>query len=340
MDLAVCKAMIRTGSRTFYAASIALPRPVREPAYALYAFCRLADDVVDEEDASAGSVAMLRARLDRVYAGDPLDHPVDRALTDVVRRFGMPRPLLDALIEGLEWDTEGRRYDTLEDLYAYGARVAGAVGAMMTVLMGRREAHVIARACDLGVAMQLTNIARDVGEDARNGRLYLPRAWLREADIDPDAWLAEPRFDDRLASVVQRLLDAADRLYDCALCGIGDLPLACRPSIHAARLLYAEIGRELERLGRDSVSVRAVVPARRKVWLLLRAMVDTVLAEERGHGPCLNEVRFLVDAVADRPLPAGFGEVPPSMASVDHQVGWVVDLFTRLEQAERVRLRT
>ena len=89
---------------------------------------------------------------------------------------------------------EVRRYETLQDLDAYAARVAGSVGAMMTLVMGQRAPEIVARACDLGVAMQLTNIARDVGEDARAGRLYLPLQWLREAGIDPDAWLAKPVF--------------------------------------------------------------------------------------------------------------------------------------------------
>ncbi len=101
----------------------------------------------------------------------------------------MPRALPEALLEGLAWDAQARRYATLSDLYDYSARVAAAVGAMMCVLMGVRDADALARACDLGVAMQLTNIARDVGEDARERRLYLPLDWLAEAGIDPDAFL-------------------------------------------------------------------------------------------------------------------------------------------------------
>ena len=96
----------------------------------------------------------------------------------------MPRILPDALLEGLAWDAMGRRYATLSDLRAYSARVASAVGAMMCVLMRVRDRDALARACDLGVAMQLTNIARDVGEDAREGRLYLPTDWLAGAGVD------------------------------------------------------------------------------------------------------------------------------------------------------------
>ena len=126
----------------------------------------------------------------------------DRALAHVVHRLAIPRLLLDALLEGFLWDANGRRYETLEEVHDYAARVAGTVGAMMALVMGAHTQRALARACELGVAMQLTNIARDVGEDARNGRLYLPRAWLREAGIDPDAWLRAPRFDAAIAGVV------------------------------------------------------------------------------------------------------------------------------------------
>ena len=129
----------------------------------------------------------------------PQNIGVDPALAAVVQRFDMPRELLDALLDGFYWDTTARRYETLQDVQDYGARVAGTVGAMMAVIMGVRGEAGMARACDLGVAMQLTNIARDVGEDARNGRLYLPRQWLREAGVDVDAWMLAPVFDERIA---------------------------------------------------------------------------------------------------------------------------------------------
>ena len=195
--MAACRALLKGGSRTFHAASKVLPRRVSDPAIALYAFCRLADDAVDLGDNRAAAVERLRERLDRAYRGQPMDQAADRAFADVVARFSIPRELPEALLEGLAWDAEGRRYETLPELYAYAARVAGTVGAMMTLVMGQRAPEIVARACDLGVAMQLTNIARDVGEDARAGRLYLPRSWLRDAGIDPDAWLAKPGIHRR-----------------------------------------------------------------------------------------------------------------------------------------------
>ncbi len=295
-DFASCRAAIRTGSKSFYAASLMLPRRVREPAYALYAFCRLADDAVDLSAGKFEALARLRDRLDRAYRGAPLDDPADRCFARMIERHEMPRALPEALIEGLSWDAEGRRYATLAELRAYSARVAAAVGAMMTVLMGVRDAETLARACDLGVAMQLSNIARDVGEDAREGRLFLPLDWLSAEGIDPDALLAEPRFTPELGHVVAGLLLEAEQLYDRSAAGIGGLPFAARPAIRAARLLYREIGREVARRGFDSVSARAVVGAARKRRLLSRAVSGIGLPHAGAGAPPLPETRFLVEA--------------------------------------------
>ena len=225
-DLHACRQLLRHGSRTFHAASYLLPRRVREPATALYAFCRLADDAVDHAvgDAAANGevLADLDFRLQRAYAGNPLPIPADRAFARVVREHRIPLALPAALLEGFRWDAEGRRYETLEELHAYAARVAGTVGTMMAMLMGVRCRRQLARACDLGVAMQLSNIARDVGEDARARRLYLPLAWLREAGIEPDAWLSDPVHSPALGNVLERLLREADLLYGRAEASISD----------------------------------------------------------------------------------------------------------------------
>ena len=303
-DLAVCREMLRVGSHSFYAASLLLPPDVREPACALYAFCRLADDVVDDGPADADAVVNLTLRLDRIYAGDPYDHPADRAMVHLAEVYKLPRALLDALIDGFRWDIEQRRYETLEDVYDYGARVAGSVGAMMALLMGARDPGVLARACDLGVAMQLTNIARDVGEDARNGRLYLPMRWMREAGVDIDAWLADPQPDRAVADVVRRLLVAADLLYLRARSGIAQLPVACRPGIYAAMRIYREIGVELRRRGLDSVTQRTVVSRGRKSFLLGHAMLSTINPRRLDRAPPLDATRFLVDAVAEAGMPS------------------------------------
>jgi phytoene synthase len=331
-DLAAGRALLRGGSRSFYAASFLLPRRVREPATALYAFCRLADDAVDLADRPGEALADLGQRLDGIYGGIPHDIPADRALADVVRAFAIPRALLDALIEGFAWDAEGRRYEDLSSLYGYCARVAGTVGAMMALLMGVREPGLIARACDLGVAMQLSNIARDLGEDAGRGRLYLPRSWMREAGLDPDAWLANPRWTPGVGRILERLLVAADGLYRHADLGIGRLPVTCRPGIAAARRLYAEIGQEVRRRGLDSVSQRAVVPPARKLAVLAPILGAVLGAPAKRPIPPLAETRFLVDAIAWEPLPQR-----STAPAVEDRLVWVLELFERLERRDRER---
>ena len=134
-DIAACRALLKEGSRTFHAASKGLPRRVSEPAIALYAFCRIADDAVDLGSDRTTAVGRLKDRLDLIYRGQPRNFAADRAFAHVVARFSIPRELPEALLEGLAWDAEGRRYETLPDLYGYAARVAGAVGAMMTLVM-------------------------------------------------------------------------------------------------------------------------------------------------------------------------------------------------------------
>ncbi|MEA1830674.1 phytoene/squalene synthase family protein [Methylobacterium durans] len=329
-DHAACRAAIRQGSRSFHAASLLLPPDTRRAAYGLYAFCRHSDDAVDEARAgtSAAAVVRLQARLARAYAGDPADSPADRALADILAAHAIPRTLPEALLDGLAWDARGRRYETLSDLCAYAARVAASVGAMMTLIMGVRDPEILARACDLGVAMQLTNIARDVGEDARAGRLYLPLRWLAEEGIEPDAFLAEPEASPAIGRLVARLLDAAELLYARSEAGVRGLPPGCRPAIRAARLIYAEIGREIERAGLDSVSRRARVPGRRKAALLARAALPR--ATVPAPAPCLPETAFLVAAVSAVPSPTA----PPGWWDLGGQVVRVLDMIEILRERE------
>lgn len=323
-DLAVCRASLARHSRTFHVASLLLPPRVRASAVVLYGFCRLADDTVDVEGGREQAIAELRQRLDRIYQGRPRPEAAERALAAVVHRHGIPRTLLDWLLEGLAWDVEGLSYDTMADLQDYAARVAGAVGVMMSLLMGVRESAALARASDLGVAMQLSNIARDVAEDARMGRLYLPRQWFREVGLDADAWLREPAMSPEIAALVRRLLDVADALYARAAAGVSALPLDCRPGINAARLMYAAVGHEVARAGFDPFRRRAVVPRRRKLALLGHAALQWRPSATRLHEPVLEACRPLLAAVAAQPL------------AVDQpRIEWLIDLFARLERQER-----
>jgi phytoene synthase len=330
-DLEHCREAIRHGSLSFHAASRLLPSRVRDPALALYAFCRLADDAVDLHEEKPAAVLRLRDRLDLIYRGAPRNAPADRAFAAVIEAHDMPRALPEALLEGLAWDATGRRYATLSELFDYSARVAAAVGAMMCVLMGVRDANALARACDLGVAMQLTNIARDVGEDARARRIYLPLDWLEEAGLHPETIFADPLPDERIRSMVRRLLLQADRLYFRAEAGIPALPFDARPGIFAARHVYAGIGGAIERNGFDTVSYRArTYKAQKAGWLglsLVRAAVSTVMPGSAVlYARPLDETRFLVEAAARM--------APEVQGRTDRLLGLFAELEAR-DQAAR-----
>jgi phytoene synthase len=167
-------------------------------------------------------------------------------------------------------DVEGARYDGLDDTVTYSYRVAGVVGEMMAWLMGVRDRDTLDRAADLGIAFQLTNIARDVLDDARAGRVYLPRTWLEAEGLDGNA-LTERRARAGLARVVGRLLDEADRYYRSASAGIARLSPREAWSIESARLIYREIGSEVRRRGTAAWDRRVVVSAPRKLALVARA---------------------------------------------------------------------
>ena len=325
-DSAACRAAIRTGSRSFHAASRLLPDRVAGPAIALYAFCRTADDAVDGPGGGAAVLERLTDRLDRVYAGRPANFAADRAFADAVALHGLPRALPGALLEGFAWDVAGRRYQDLPGLLAYAARVAGSVGAMMAVVMGVRSPAVLARACELGVAMQLSNIARDVGADAAAGRLYLPVDWLAEAGLAPDTLLRQPVQSPALTAVVERLLGEADILYARADAGIAALPLPCRPGIAAARLLYAAIGDAVRRGGADPAR-RARVPGYRKIGLLGQVPTRLFGAKAALAPAPLPAVAFLVDAGCQA------STLPHAEPwRVGDRFNWLLDLFERLER--------
>lgn len=342
-DHSACRRTLRGGSKTFFAASLVLPARARRPATSLYAFCRMADDAIDHGRDRSAALADLHARLESIYARAPVRIAVDRAFADCVIQHEIPKALPLALLEGFSWDASMRRYDALADLRAYAVRVAGTVGMMMGMLMGVRDGEALARACDLGVAMQLTNIARDVGEDARCGRLYLPMQWLREAGIEPDLWLAHPTFSPALRAVIERLLATADALYERSEAGLVRLPPACRPAMYAARHLYAEIGHELARRGYDSINQRVFVPRGRKLQVMARAFGAAAGAFPADASGALPEALFLVESLqcaqgSASPLEARHERT--RWAPLEDRVAWLVDLFERLERREHSATQT
>lgn len=325
-DLHTCEDLMKEGSKSFFSAARILPNKIRDSAIALYAFCRLLDDMVDDPNAPDDVIKRIEIRLDRIYQKNPFDIPADRALALVVERFLIPRELLEALVEGFRWDRSGRQYDTIEDLCDYSARVASTVGVMMTLIMGVRDRTTLERACELGLAMQLTNIARDVGEDAKNQRLYLPRRWLKEEGIDPDLWLEKPEFSSGLSRVVERLIAYADDLYARSSYGFSGLPRNCRSAIAAASFIYSEISREIERQGLDSISRRAVVSKQKKIFLLIKAIHTSIFSSKPNHSfSQISSIQFLVNAVMPEEPYAHYA------GSVEERLIWVVGLLEKVE---------
>jgi 15-cis-phytoene synthase len=318
-DLALCRQLIRQGSKSFHLASLLLPTRYREHARGLYGFCRVADDLVDHADAPQDAVNELALRLDHIYAGTPYDVAADRAFADVVHRFGIPRAVPDALIEGFAWDAEGHQYDTQSDVTAYAVRVAGTVGVMMSLIMGERRPQALARAIDLGIAMQFSNIARDLEDDAALGRVYVPADWLVVAGTTADDVLRNSRLGANAAS---RLVDEAEFIYQRSASGIAMLPRACRASINAARLMYREIGVEAQNRKHQG---RAVVPLARKLSLVAKAVTQAPFLASGEDLACVPEAQFLIDAVAKTTAPL------PAYQGVVGQFDWVVKLFMAVE---------
>ncbi|MFW6067071.1 MAG: phytoene/squalene synthase family protein [Myxococcota bacterium] len=275
---------IAVHSRSFALASRLLPPGVREDAWIVYTWCRRADDAVDESPLAdrGAALARLRRELDAVYAEVPCDDPILAAFQDVVARRAIPRHYPQELLEGMAMDVGNVRYESLSDLLAYGYRVAGTVGLMMCHVMGVRRDGALAHAAHLGIAMQLTNVCRDVLEDWHRGRLYLPAAWLAEEGA---GWLASTCRGGRLPSdaaapvarVVEQLLDEADAYYRSGDRGLVDLSWRCALAVRTARAVYSDLGRVLRKRGCDVTAGRAVVSRRRKLWLTAGALLRMVL---------------------------------------------------------------
>jgi phytoene synthase len=168
------------------------------------------------------------------------------------------------------------------------------------------------------------------------GRIYLPLRWLRESDIDPHQWLQRPDFDPRLGRLVDRLVAEAEQLYARAATGVAELPVECRPAIHAARLMYAQIGREVQRHGGDSISSRAVVSARRKMFLLLQAItVSSHGGPPVDAGPALPEAAFLVDAVVRHDRQHGVVAEQLGESLLAREFSLALRAFERLERMDQ-----
>jgi phytoene synthase len=267
--------MIRKGSRSFALASRLFATATRDDAWMLYAWCRHCDDEIDGQQLgmaaaarTAGerpaSLARLYAETRRALAGDTVTDPVFVGLQRVVRQHAIPERHVLELLAGFEMDVGDFRYQTINDTLFYCYRVAGVVGVMMAYVMGVRDPRALQSAADLGIAFQLTNISRDVLDDLRNGRCYLPAQWLREAGI-PEAGVGRPEHRTALAGVVRRLLTEADRYYESASAGLRALRFRSAWAVATALGVYRDIGRVVRRQGLRAWETRAVVGTPRKL---------------------------------------------------------------------------
>jgi len=270
-------ANFRHHSRTFSLATRLLPKPVRLPVAVVYAFCREVDTLADERVCEVGperaleELAAMRNAFHATIAGNPPYGALWERLSDVHRRFELQATPFEELMEGARWDLEGRVVRTDNDLIAYSNLVGGSIGAMMLPFLVHDRSHIPQLdqpARDLGVAMQITNILRDVGEDRRClQRCYLPADRLSAHGWTEHHLPKEP--DSRYHALVEDLAELAESRYIRGLDAIGELPLAVQTGIRAAARMYREILNEVRALGYDNLNRRAYVPLSRKLRVLL-----------------------------------------------------------------------
>lgn len=270
---------IAVGSKSFAAAARLFDPPTRRSAVMLYAWCRHCDDVIDGQvlghgqldgsrDGGEARLAQLVRLTESAYRGETPDDPAFAALQAVVQQHDIPLRYPLEHLAGFRMDVQAYRYATLDDTLLYCYRVAGVVGVMMAMVMGARASATLDRACDLGMAFQLTNIARDLVEDAAIGRLYLPADWLAEAGIPPER-LADPASRPVLAGLAERLVALAEPYYASAVQGLPDLSLRSAWSIATAHGVYREIGVKVRARGASAWDARVSTSRADKLRLLL-----------------------------------------------------------------------
>lgn len=272
------KASIDRGSKSFALASKLFAKQTRERVWMLYAWCRQCDDLADGQDHGHGmstvedpkrTIAAIRMLTARAIGGEETGKPAFDAMGVVAQECRLPLNLANDVIDGFALDAKDWRPQSEDDLYQYCYHVAGAVGCMMAVVMGvpAGDDETLDRACDLGLAFQLSNIARDVAEDAAAGRCYLPKDWLAEMRIDPDDIL-NPARREALTQLIARLCNLAERYEVSARVGAARLPFRSRWAVLAAAGIYGDIARAVRRSDGASLDNRVVTSkAAKAAWV-------------------------------------------------------------------------
>ena len=275
---------IARGSKSFAMASRLFDRQTRERAWLLYAWCRKCDDIADGQDHGGvmtgvadgqARLAAMRAQSDAALRGEATGDPAFDGFGLVMRECAIPPRFAHDLLDGFALDAEDWRPTTEADMLRYCYHVAGAVGCMMAVLMGvdPQDEATLDRACDLGLAFQLANIARDIGEDQQAGRCYLPQQWLAEMEIPPGRQM-EPAFRPQLTLLAGRLTSLAADYEASARHGTGALPPRAAWAVLAAAGIYGDIAREVARRGERAWDDRVVTPKSEKLGWVCRAGVQ------------------------------------------------------------------
>lgn len=269
-----CREMITKGSKSFSMAARFFAPQTRDAAFFLYGWCRYCDDQVDETmnlRLQEERVELLRHSTRAAFQGEKSSYPAFTAIRYLAQNYQIPSHYPEELIEGMAMDVRKERYETVQDLSLYCYRVAGVVGLMMSHVMGVSDTKALRHAADLGSAMQMTNIARDVMEDAQRQRVYLPLDWLDEAGI-PEGQLSHPKYREAVAVVVARLLSEADSYYHSGIRGLKYLPWRSAFAVAIAARVYREIGRRVIARGPRAWDTRTVVSPLRKAWAVVEGL--------------------------------------------------------------------
>jgi len=267
-----CRRLARKRARNFYYSFLLLSAQQRKAMCAVYAFMRYCDDLSDEPGATRAGIERWRAEMDAALEGRFSGHPIWPAFHHTVRRFGIPHQYFRDMIEGVVSDLEPRRFETFDDLYHYCYQVASVVGLTSIHIFGfdTRSALPLAEKC--GVAFQLTNILRDIREDAGRGRVYLPAEDLRRFGVTEDELRAGTRGEPFVR--LMRFEAARARAYYDESQPLLDLVhQRSRPSLAALISIYSRLLERIERCGYDVFTRRVRLSALEKSWIVVRALV-------------------------------------------------------------------
>jgi 15-cis-phytoene synthase len=281
-DYERCAQITRRSRSSFYYAFILLPPDRRRALYAVYAFCRFIDDIADDESIREPALLLKRWReeLHRVYADMPT-RALSRALADSVRRFKIPRELFEEIIAGVEMDLSRKRYQTFAELRPYCYRVASALGLICIEIFGYRNPSAKLYAENLGLALQLTNILRDVREDAARGRIYLPLEDLARFNVGEDEILGGV-YSANFVALMDFEAKRAQQLYAAAQTALASEDRSTLLTAEAMRLIYAAL---LERIIKSNYRVldrRHRLSAPHKLYLVGRAWATGRFGALRG----------------------------------------------------------